>query len=96
MRYTNVYYDEKSNCLLRRVSLPTEYAIPGVPKVKKTNDWSLILYDLKTNQIIDELIFNSDDYQPYLLTTKRGIMIWKMAPQTSDSLKVEIFEIQNN
>lgn len=96
MRYTNVYYDEKSNCLLRKVSLPTEYDIPGVPTVKKTNDWSLILYDLNTNQIIDELIFSSDDYQPYLLATKRGIMIWKMTPQIMDSLKVEIFEIQKN
>ena len=60
------------------------------------NNWSLIIYNLTTNQIIDELIFNSDDYQPYLITTKRGIMIWKTNPNIMDSLEVEIFKIQKN
>jgi len=96
MRYKNVYYDESSDCLLRMVSLPTEYAVPGVTSVKKMNNWSLIIYNLTTNQIIDELIFNSDDYQPYLITTKRGIMIWKTNPNIMDSLEVEIFKIQKN
>jgi hypothetical protein len=96
MRYKNVYYDKQSEFLLRMVSLPTEYIVPGSPTVKRVNDWSLILYDLNNNQVIDELFFNSDDYQPYLLATKRGIMIWKMTPQIMDSLKIEIYKIQKS
>lgn len=94
MRYKDVHYDEKSDLLLRMVNLPTELFVSGVPTVKKTNDWSLILFDLKKNHIVDEIFFNSENYQPYFLITKRGVMIWRMLSQESDSLKVDIFRLQ--
>jgi len=93
-RYRDVYYDKASNCLLRMVALPTDLKVSGGSEIRKTNDWSLVLYDLSSEKIVDELFFCSEEFQPYLLPTRSGLMIWKMEVNQSDSMKIDVFKVQ--
>lgn len=95
MRYGEIYTDEKSGFLLRFVSVPTEQARNSSFEYKHVKNWSLIIFNLDTHELIGEQFFNSDDWAPFIVESDDGFLVWKMAERKSDSLNIVEFTIRN-
>ena len=94
-RYADIFVDQQQNLLYRFASLPTSLHQKDGYTNRKAKDWSLIVFDIETKMVVAEQRFDSREWAPFVMNADDGLLVWRMADRTADSIQIVKLKYQH-